>query len=82
MATKYQIELALKAVLLELKNLNLDLHTIRDNAILRMHQKNLSVKEGAVAEKEGAEEKLIELVLQIAGHDPRATDKKSNIEDF
>nr|WP_129952916.1 hypothetical protein [Rahnella sp. RFA10(1/100)] len=82
MATKYQIELALKAVLLELKHLNLDLHTIRDNAILRMHQKNLSVKEGAIAEKEGAEDKLFELVLQIAGDDPRAAGKKSSIEEF
>lgn len=82
MATKFQIELALKAVLLELKNQNLELHTIRDDSIILMHQEKLFVKESSLRERAGAEEILFELVKEIAGDDPICNVIKPSIEDF
>ncbi|XTZ39363.1 hypothetical protein ACQYRI_04960 [Salmonella enterica] len=80
MATKYQTELALKALLIELHHSGQDLYTLIDEAILRMHQRKLFVKEDTLRERGGAEDALFSYVQEIAGSRPYM--KPGNIEDF
>jgi hypothetical protein len=80
MATKYQTELALKALLTELHRSGQDLYTIADEAILRMHQTKLFVKESTIRERGGAEDALYASIKEIAGSRPYV--EPANIEDF
>lgn len=80
MATKYQTELALKALLTELHRSGQDLYAIADEAIWRMHQTKLFVKESTTIERGGAEEAIATYVKEIAGSRPNG--KTGNIEDF
>ncbi len=48
MATKYQTELALKALLIELNHSGQDLYKLIDDAILRMQQEKIFVKEDSI----------------------------------
>lgn len=80
MATKYQTELALKALLTELHRSGQDLYAIADEAISRMHQMKLFVKESTSRERGGAEEVIATYVKEIAGSRPCG--EQGNIEDF
>lgn len=80
MATKYQTELALKALLIEMRRTGQDLYTIADEAILRMHQDKLFVKEDSLRERGGAEDALLASIKDIAGN--RKNVKPGPIEDF
>lgn len=80
MATKCQIELALKALLTELHHSGQDLYTIADEAIRRMHQTKLSVKENTSKERDGAEDAIATYVQEIAGNRPDV--EPGNPEEF
>lgn len=80
MATKYQTELALKALLIELNYLGQDLYKLIDDAILRMQREKIFVKEDSHKERGGAEDVLFTNVEVIAGKRPDVT--QGNIENF
>lgn len=80
MATRYQTELALKALLMELNSSDQDLYALIDKAIMRMHQEKLFVKEDTHREKGGAEDVLFTCVEAIVGSRPY--EEPGNIEDF
>ena len=80
MATRYQTELALKALLMELNSSVQDLFALIDNAIMRMHQEKLFVKEDTHTEKSGTENVLFTYAEAIVGSRP--TVEPRNIEDF
>lgn len=80
MATKYQTELALKALLTELHRTCQDLYTFVDEAILQMHKEKLFVKEDTIRERGGAEDALFACVEALAGSRPYV--KPGDIEDF
>lgn len=80
MATKYQTELTLKALLTELHRSGQDLYALVDDAIMQMHKRKLFVKEDSTAERCGAEDPLFTYVEQLAGSRPDI--KPGNIEDF
>ncbi|MCS5452177.1 hypothetical protein ACJVQT_07975 [Enterobacter huaxiensis] len=83
MATKYQTELALKALLLELHRSGQDLYPLVDETILRMHQNKLFVKEDSLRERGGAEDALFATIEEIAGSRPYVEQvNPANIEDF
>ncbi|TPG61485.1 hypothetical protein [Ewingella americana] len=82
MATKFQVELALKAVLLELHVRGVDLHSLQDASILRMHNEKIFVKEDSSKERYRAEEVLFGLVHKIAGAPPQSNEKPLPIEEF
>ncbi|RKO77177.1 hypothetical protein [Pectobacterium parmentieri] len=87
MATKYQAELALKALITEMNEQGMDIHSLVDSAIARMHTKHMYVKEDSHREKGGAEDALHTVVksLVVKYSPPRAkTDgaKPLGIEDF
>lgn len=80
MATRYQTELALKALLRALNSSGQDLYALIDNAIMRIHQEKLFVKEDTHTEKAGAEDVLFTYAEAIVGSRP--TVEPRNIEDF
>ncbi|MDQ1213555.1 hypothetical protein [Pantoea anthophila] len=80
MATKYQTELTLKALLLEMHRTGQDLYAIADEAILRMHQDKLFVKEDSLRERGGAEDALLVSIKEIAGS--KQDVELGSIEDF
>ncbi|AYL49762.1 hypothetical protein [Citrobacter freundii] len=80
MATKYQTELALKVLLIELNYSGQDLYKLIDDAILRMQQEKIFVKEDSHQERGGAEDVLFTNVEVIAGKRPDVT--QGNIENF
>ena len=80
MATKYQTELALNALLTELHRSGQDLYSLVDEAILQMHKRKLFVNEDTTRERCGAEDALFTYVEEIAGSRPYV--KPGNIEDF
>ncbi|ATF60391.1 hypothetical protein E5A44_03835 [Salmonella enterica subsp. enterica serovar Lubbock] len=80
MATKYQTELALKALLIELNHSGQDLYKLIDDAILRMQQEKIFVKEDSYRERGGAEDVLFINVEAIAGKRPDIA--PGNIENF
>ena len=85
MTTKYQTELALKAILTELNASGYDLYDLLDKALFRMSQENLFVKEDSHREKGGAEEILIIYVKNLAGertYSENSDIKPTSIEDF
>lgn len=82
MATKYQTELALKAVLTELYASGYNLHNLLDNTLIRMDWDNLFVKSDSGQEKNGAEEILIYYVNQLAGNRPNTENDDYPIEEF
>lgn len=85
MATKYQTELALKAILTELNASGYDLYDLLDKALFRMNSEHLFVKEDSHREKGGAEEILITYVKNLAGertYSENSDPKPTPIEDF
>lgn len=86
MATKNQIELALKAILTELNASGYDLYDLQDKAICRMHIDSLFIREDSHREKGGAEDVLVAYVKQVAGvrtpHIESNHKLTSSIEDF
>ncbi|MEB0942073.1 hypothetical protein [Citrobacter braakii] len=80
MATKYQTELALKALLTELQHSGCDLYELIDRVVLRMQQTQLFIKEDSYRERGGAEDALFSVVENLVGKRPRTTPGK--IEDF
>lgn len=80
MATKYQTELALKPLLIELNHSEQDLYNLIGNAILRMQQEKLFVKEDLHKERGGAEDALFTSLKAITGKRPDVT--QANIQNF
>ncbi|AYL65399.1 hypothetical protein from bacteriophage origin [Escherichia coli UMN026] len=85
MATRYQTELALKALLTELNHSGCDLYELIERTILRMQQERLYIKEDSHRERGGAEDVLFRETENLVGKRPQAKPADINsfdIEDF
>ena len=83
MASRYQLELALREVLRELHRSEYDVHALTERVLERIHFDKPFVKNDSDHERGGAEEALCEISYEVAGSKPprEGTEHLTN-EDF